>query len=384
MFLSYSRYLFLTLLGPALFIAASLTAIIWLTQALRFIDWMVNKGLDIGTFLYMTLLLLPSLVGIVLPIALFCGVLYSYHRLQGDSELVVMASAGLSRLAIAGPALCLGGIMAAFGYLVSLYLMPASYREFRELQYLIRNQYSAVLLQEDIFNSPVEGLTVFIRERDEAGVLHGILVHDSRDPANPVTMMAEEGQMVSKAGTPYLVLRNGSQQQLTDRFVEGKEPNLNQLHFEQYTLDISRYQKEPEVRYLKDKERFLGELLNPVDIQPRHRPKLIAEGHQRLTWPLYTIVLALVALAGILSGPYNRRGQARRMIAAAIGAIVTIAGALTLQNLAAKQPWLISGMYLWPLLTGGVALKLLVSSRPLPSMPSSLLFRLLPRSVKGL
>ena len=92
----YSKYIARHLVHSTLLITFSLTSIIWLTQALRFIDFIVNQGVSITIFLKLTVLLLPSLVLMILPPALFCSVLFVYNKLKMDSELIVMQAAGLS------------------------------------------------------------------------------------------------------------------------------------------------------------------------------------------------------------------------------------------------------------------------------------------------
>src|ERR1700722_19726998 len=101
----YNDYIAKQLAQAAVLITLSLTSIIWLTQALRFIDFIVSRGISFGSFLELTLLLIPSLLLFVMPFALLCGVLYVYYRLMMDSELLVLSSAGLSRLQIAIPAI---------------------------------------------------------------------------------------------------------------------------------------------------------------------------------------------------------------------------------------------------------------------------------------
>lgn len=338
----YTRYLLRNLIGPTVFITLSLTAIIWLTQSLRFIDMIVNRGLSISTFLYLTGLLLPSLLGIVLPIALFIAVLYAYNKLIIDSELLVLESAGLSKVSLAKPALMLGIAGVLIGYAISLYLLPASYREFKDFQAFIRNNYASVLLQEEVFNTPISGLTVYIRERSDDGSLKGILVHDNRDPERPVTMMAQEGRLVQGENGPRFLLISGNRQA-----VNRDQGQLSLLNFDRYTLDISIYAEAEEIRWREPEERYLHELLNPGAKTPPHlRPRLIAEAHQRLTWPLYTLALPMIALSALFSGQFNRRGQWRRITGATIAAVITIGLALAARNLAAKSTIYVLLMYL--------------------------------------
>ena len=97
------RYILRQLAGPFVFFLLALTGVIWLSQSLRFVDMIVNKGLSAGYFLYLSSMVLPSVLSIILPIAVFAAVLYTFQRLHADSEIIVMRSAGLSNWSIARP-----------------------------------------------------------------------------------------------------------------------------------------------------------------------------------------------------------------------------------------------------------------------------------------
>ncbi len=111
----YFAYIFRQLIGPMLVVTFSLTSVIWLTQSLRFIDLIINKGLSFWLFLYLTLLLLPSLLTVILPVALFAAVLYTYHRLLVDSEITVFQASGLSNARLAAPAMAMALLVMALG-----------------------------------------------------------------------------------------------------------------------------------------------------------------------------------------------------------------------------------------------------------------------------
>ena len=115
------RYILRQCFGVMIFVTAALSAAIWLAQSLRLIDLIVNRGLSIEVFLYLAALILPRFLDIVLPIGVFIAVLFTFNRLTGESELVVMRSAGLSHLALAKPVVLLAGI--AFLVLMSLLLL---------------------------------------------------------------------------------------------------------------------------------------------------------------------------------------------------------------------------------------------------------------------
>ena len=337
----YHLYIVKSLIGPLLLIAFSLTSIAWLTQALRFVDFIINRGVSVGTFATLTILMIPSLLQFILPIALFCAVLYTYHKLTGDSELLVMSGAGLSRWQLAKPALTVAAACCAFAYFSSLYLSPLAYRQFKEMQSFLRDNYASLLLQEGVFNNPVEGLTVFIRDRDRDGTLRGIFVHDERQNKQSVTMMAEVGQLVQSPSGPRFNLLHGNRQG-----IDKERGTLSLLNFEQYALDISFYTKRAENRPRTEEEMFLHELFDRSHADPERVDKMHAEGNHRITWPILNLTLTLVAVSFLLSGEFNRRGQRKRVILSAVTGLAVVGLAVFLAGAVARTPLLMPLMYI--------------------------------------
>ncbi|HEU5048180.1 MAG TPA: LptF/LptG family permease [Rickettsiales bacterium] len=335
----YNIYIMKQLAQAATLITLSLTSIIWLTQALRFIDFIVDRGLSFVSFLELTLMLVPSLMLFVIPFAILCAVLFVYYRLMMDSELLVLSGAGLSRFQVARPAVNVAVVATLICYLISLYLLPVSYREFKNMQSFLRDNYASLLLQEDVFNTPVDGLTVYIHDRDKNSILHGIIVHDSRDTKKPpVTMMAEEGKLQQTAQGPRFILYNGNRQEVEN----GK---LSFLNFDQYTLDISFYASAEGARERQPEEMFLWELLYPKGAVGIEAARLVAEGNNRLSWPLFPLALTLLSMGVLLTGQFNRRGQWRRICAVIGIAVVALAASVGFLNLAVQHPWVIALMY---------------------------------------
>ncbi len=146
-----------------IFVTAALSAAVWLAQSLRLVDLIVNRGLSIELFLYLALLILPRFLDIVLPIGAFIAVLFVFNRLTAESELVVMRAAG-HRPARRWPGRCSSSPGIAFLVLMSLsaYFLPASNREFKDLQFEIRNRFVSALLQEGAFTTISDKLTIYI------------------------------------------------------------------------------------------------------------------------------------------------------------------------------------------------------------------------------
>ena len=338
-----TRYILSQLAGPFALITLTLTGVIWLTQSLRFIDKIINANMSAGTFFYIALLILPGVLSLILPIGLFCSLLYGYHRLSTDSELVVMRAAGLSRLGLAGPGLVLAVMVMLASYLCTLYLMPMGLRELRDLRTEWRASLASLVLQEGVFNSLRQGLTVYFRHREPNGEMRGILVHDSRDREKPVTYMAEQGAFMINQDGPRFTMVNGNRQE-----VDREHGGLGLLYFERYTMDLSGFVKAAHAQWREPDERYLHELFWVDDraATPRRLWELRMEGHRRLTVPLFAIGFALIALAGVLTGEFNRRIVLRRIVVACACGFAFAAGGLGLVQAAIKLPWLLPLVYI--------------------------------------
>src|SRR5215207_329928 len=340
------RYILRQSLSIMLFVTAALSAAVWLTQSLRLVDLIVNRGLSIELFLYLALLILPRFLDIVLPIGAFIAVLFVFNRLTSESELVVMRAAGVGPLGLARPVFVLAAI--AFLVLMSLsaYFLPASNREFKDLQFEIRNRFVSALLQEGTFTTISDKLTIYIGGRDDRGQVTGLLINDRRDPQHPVTILAERGAFADDAQGSRIIMVNGSRQSY-DR-TNGK---LSVLTFDRYTLDLNMLRDAPVVRFRDAQERFLGELFWPPEqLSPPLRRSFLVEGHQRILVPLTIFSFAMIPLACLLPGELNRRGQVRRVLLAVGIAFVFQALDLGVKNLASRNLALIPLLYLIDLL----------------------------------
>jgi lipopolysaccharide export system permease protein len=343
---SLDRYILRQCLSMMLLVATALSAAVWLAQSLRLVDLIVNRGLSIELFLYLALLILPRFIDVVLPVAAFIAVLFVFNRLISESELVVMRSAGLGPLVLARPVFALAGLCFLVLLSLSVYFLPASNREFKDLQFEIRNRFVSALLQDGSFTTISNKLTIYIAGRDAAGDVTGLLINDDRDPQQPVTILAERGAFADDAEGSRLVMVNGSRQRF-DR-ASGK---LSVLTFDRYTLDLNTLRDAPEARWRDPQERYLGELFWPRQkLDAATRDGFLLEGNQRLTVPLSVFSFVMIPLACLLCGDFNRRGQLRRVLLAVGLAFLFQALDLGVKNLAARDIGLIPLIYLIDLL----------------------------------
>jgi lipopolysaccharide export system permease protein len=347
-------YIFRQVLFALVVATGGLTALIWLTQSLRFVDLVVNRGLSFLVFIHLTSLLIPSFVAVILPITTYVVIQFVYQRMATDRELTVMRAAGLSPWALARPALAVALLATLVGYGLSLWVVPAATSDFKAFQWEIRNRLAAFLLQDGVFTPLSDKLTVYIRSRDQDGVLRGILVDDARDPTAHATILAERGRLVEGPHGPLVVLLDGSRQ-----VIDHQTGRLDVLTFKQNELDLNDATKDDATRPMDMSEMPIGALLNPHPYFERDRAKWKAEGYRRLTEPLTTLSYAMVGLFSALGGIFRRHGGILRPLITVGVMVGLLAVGLAFGTLAARDNSLLSLTWLHAIMPGLVCVWLL-------------------------
>jgi len=338
-----------------IFVSVLLTCVLWLTQSLRFIEMIVNKGLSLDIFLELTFLLMPGFLVIILPISLFAVVLFTYNRLISDRELVVLRAAGLSHFSLARPVIVVGSAVMALGVLLTCWVIPMTVRTFHEMQWTIRNDITSVLLQEGRFNKFGDGVTIYVRSRTPEGELSGILVHDQRVGGRTITLMAERGALVMTQTGPRVLMVNGNRQEVTPG-----TGRLSLLYFDSYTIDLATATGARPDRFRDARERPTGELIWIDETEPGVGPGEIrrfrTELYSRLISPLFNLGYPLLAAAIMIGSGFDRRGQMMQILMA-VGAMVGLqAAALGASSLSTRDLAYAPLMLLIALLPIGISL----------------------------
>ena len=317
---SIDRYIFRTTLGAFLVVLVSLTAINWVTQALREIDLLTNQHQTIVTFIGITGLIIPLLVLVIAPIALMIAVAFVLNRLSADSEIIVANAAGMSPWRLFRPLLRAAIVVALLVAVIAAYLAPEGLRQLRNWLSEVRADLVSNIVKPGRFTTIEKGLTFYIRERRLSGQLVGIFLDDRRDPQEHVTVLAEEGQILKTDQGTFLLLLNGNVQRHEQ---SQRDPSI--VVFDRYAIDLSRFNRVPNIRY-SVRERYLWELIDPApddELANTQLRQFRAELHDRLLAPVYPIAFVIITYA-FLGAPRTTRQSRGLSIAAAVGAVAAV------------------------------------------------------------
>jgi lipopolysaccharide export system permease protein len=318
------RYLFRQLLGPTILAALALTAVALLSQSLSALDLMVNQRQSALVFLKVTLLAMPQLINMVLPISVFVAALVALNRLHTEQEIVVCFAGGMSRWRVISPAIRLAATIAVLALVMNLYVQPMAARAMRQELFQVRTDLAATLVREGEFTTPSPGLTVYAQNVDAKGDFHNIFIHQVKPDGTATTYTADNGHLTKRFGKPVLILHEGSTQGFSTSGV------LDYLTWDEYAFDLGPLANTNELIHYKPSDRFLHELFFPDTQQAwekKNRRGLMAEGAARIATPLYNIAFMSLALAAIIGGGFSRLGYGRRIaMMAGFAALTRILG----------------------------------------------------------
>jgi lipopolysaccharide export system permease protein len=340
---SISRYIFRTTFSAFAVVLVSLTAVIWVTQALRDIDLMTNQGQTILVFIGITGLIVPLLVLVIAPIALLIAVAHVLNKMSTDSEIIVMNASGMSPWLLFRAFLSAAIVVSLIVCVVSAYFAPKGLRMLRDWLTEVNANVVSTIVQPGRFTSIQNGVTIHIRERSHNGRLLGIFLDDQRNPNERITVLAEFGDLLDNDNGTFLVLQTGIVQRH-----ELKERDPKMVAFDRYAFDLSQFAGGPQAVKYSIRERYLWQLLFPDPKDPFYieQPgQFRAELHDRLVAPLYPLAFLAIAFA-YLGAPRTTRQSRTLSMVAAIGGV----GLLRLVGFAstvfgATVPWMLSLQY---------------------------------------
>ncbi|MFZ1469584.1 MAG: LPS export ABC transporter permease LptF [Paracoccaceae bacterium] len=344
----FDRYLLSQLLSLFGFFSLVLVAVYWVNRAVGLFDQLIGDGQSALVFLEFSVLSLPNVIRLVLPISAFAACVYAINRLTQESELVVMQATGLSPFRLARPVLYFGLCVTVMHLTLAHVLVPLSQTRLAERSAQISENVTARFLNEGRFMHPTTGVTLYIRQISPLGELRDIFLSDDRSETERLVYTAEKALLVRGDNGPNLVMLDGMAQRLT-RAGE----RLAITRFQDFAMDLSGIVAGQSGRRISAGELSTPDLLAATpqtqEATRQTRAELLEEGHSRFASPLLSLAAPLLGFAALMLGAYSRFGLLPQMALAvllliAMQVVSTAASGLALEN---ETAW--PALYLAPL-----------------------------------
>ncbi len=349
-------YLFRQIAKPVLGACAALAGIGILSQSLDQLEVIVERGQSVWVMVKLTLLAVPQLLAVIIPIGLFVGALIALTRLQREQEITAVFASGVTRGQAIRPPIRIAVVAALLTLLITTVVQPWAQREARAQAFAIRTDLAALLVEEGRFVQGPDGLTVYVQQIEQSGLLKNLFIYLPRPDGEAITWDAAEARFERIDGLPVVTMINGSTTRYSSRGV------LTFGSFARNVFDLSPYSAQSETIRYKPSDLYLTQLLNPSPQELKDvgsAGELAAEAHSRLSAPLYALVAMAMALTAILGGAYSRTGYSLRIAKAAGAFLVVRVVGYGIVAASAWNGWLNIFQYALPLAAAAISLRLL-------------------------
>ena len=232
-----NKYFFKEFAHYFIVVLFSLISIVWIVQAVNFLDLIIEDGHALGIYFSYSLLSLPKIVTRLIPFCFLIAVILTILKLEKDNELIVFWTSGLNKIRIVNFILFISALVMLIQLFMANTLSPISLNLSRSILKNSSLDIFPSLIKEKQFNDTIEDVTFFVEKRSADGSFENIFIRDhgkilSDQDTKSSSIFAKFGFIQQNQSSRYLVLYNGTIQK------ESHNGKINFLKFDKTTLNI--------------------------------------------------------------------------------------------------------------------------------------------------
>ena len=322
----------------------STSVIIWVFQAVNFLDIMVEDGRDYLVYINYSLLNFPKIITRIFPFALFFSFSYVLSKYELNNELMILWNFGINKIQLVNFFLRFSFFLIICQILLTSYLVPKSQNISRELLKSSNIDFLESFIKPKKFNDNIVGLTIYADEKDDKGNLKDIYLKKETGAGNFQITYSKNGYFKIKGDSKILVLNDGE----TINGINNKFSNFNftQSELSLAQLDsgiikVNKIQETSTVDLTKCIKRYFD-----YDLSRKKKPdkgksiqncsienldNIFKNFYKRFIIPLYIPILLLISLYLIIYSKESVNYSRYRLIMFLIGLLVIIFSETTLK-----------------------------------------------------
>lgn len=289
----------------------SASTIVWVFQAVNFLDLMVEDGRDFFLYLNYTFLNFPKIVSKLLPFALFFSFFYVISKYELNNELIIFWNFGISKIQLINFVLKVSLFFMVLQILLVALIVPKTQNISRDLIKKSNVNFFESFIKPRKFNDNIKGLTIFADEKNDKGELKNIYLKKETEDNNFQITYAKKGYFQSSKNVQILVLENGQTiNKINDDITtfNFKESTLNMSSQDSSIIKVDKIQETSTYNLILCLDRFI----NFEDKTKKKSSKFIQnctsenldnvfkEVYKRFLVPVYIPTLILVSLILII------------------------------------------------------------------------------------
>jgi len=236
-----------------LLVALSVSLIVWVFQAVNFLDIVSEDGHSLAIYFKYTLLNLPKIFSRILVFIFFVSIFYVLLKYENNNELIVFWSNGVTKRKFVNNIVLFSFMFLILQISFTSFFVPVSQDKARSYIRASNIDFFPSLIKEKKFIDTVSNLTIFIEEKNKNGTLERIFLREDINNTKSQTIYAKRGEIITVNSKTYIKLHDG-------KIINADNNKVDTFSFKETEIDLSKY-KTKTTTYPKIQEQSTADLL---------------------------------------------------------------------------------------------------------------------------
>ncbi len=314
--------------------------IIWVFQAVNFLDIIVEDGRNYLVYLNFSLLNFPKVISKLVPFVLFFSFLYVIGKYELNNELIIFWNFGINKIDLINFFIKFSFLVMLLQISLTALIVPKSQDLARSFLRTSSINYLENFIKPRLFNDAVKGLTIYSNSKDEFGNLKEIYLKKGSGDNFQITF-AKEGKFKEIGNNQFLELNFGETISVVNDKITNfkfKKTDFNLSNFDDNTTTYKKTQEVATLDLIKCYHNLMNFKFLKVDTsfevencRSDNIDNIIKELYKRIIIPFYIPVLILISLLLIVKSKENTNYPRYRIIIFFIGFIAIILSEMTIR-----------------------------------------------------
>ena len=319
----------------------STSIIIWVFQAVNYLDIMIEDGRDYLVYINYSLLNFPKIVSKVFPFALFFSLFYVTTRSEFNNELIMLWNFGIHKIKIVNFIIKLSISMLVLQLALTVFIVPKAQDKARSFLRTSNVNFFDNFIKQQKFNDTIKGVTIYADKKDNDGNLVNLYLKKEIDNGFQITY-AKKGVIKKKGNVPIIVLYNGATITSKKKEITNISFSKSDFSFLNTTTNTTTYKKTQEISsnklvrciknfYTLEKKEFETIFREIENCSYQNMQSIIKEFYKRFLIPFYIPLLSLIPILLITSSKENLNYNKVRLFTFLTGLVIIIFSETTIR-----------------------------------------------------
>ena len=290
----------------------TLTSIVWILQAVNFLDIVSEDGHGLLTYFSFTSLNIPKIFNKLILLSIFLSLFYIFSNYENRNQLIIFWINGINKTKFLNRIILFSIIFLLISLIISYFVVPYTQNKARSFIRASNLDFFPSLIKPRKFIDTVENFTIFLDSKTNQN-FNNILIKDSSNNSNSQLIISKSGNIKINENKKFLRLEKGV-------IVNFSNDNLTSFNFEKTNIDLGQYQTKttttPKIQEIKSQNLIKCFLIlikdnntniNISDLSCNYSfyKNLVQELYKRIILPFYIPLLFIIATFLILRSKNN-------------------------------------------------------------------------------